>query len=43
MRLISAVKGPCHGDFSRRGKVGSPLFLQRNITANDKFARFRDF
>jgi hypothetical protein len=43
MRPISAVKWPCYGDFSRRGKAGSALFLQRNITANDKFARFRDF
>jgi len=43
MRLISAVKRPCHGDFYRRGMEDWALFLQRNITANDKFTRFEDF
>ncbi|EPR16169.1 hypothetical protein L902_35060 [Agrobacterium radiobacter DSM 30147] len=43
MRLISAVKRPRREVFIHRGEVKSPVFLQRNITTNDKFTRFSDF
>jgi len=37
------VKQLFRGDFIHRGKGAQQLFLQRNITTNDNFARFSDF